>query len=180
MRKNKNKKCLIIGRFQPFHGGHLYVLQKCLSDYEQVIIGIGSAQEDYTYQNPMTIKERKEMIERVFSSQKIKSSKYKIVALPDISTNSLWADYVAKKAGKFDYVVTASPFTKLLFGDSGYRVSEHALYQRKRYSGTEIRNRIINNRDWYDLVPPIVYVYLNKKNIADRIRDISKTDNPYL
>mgnify|MGYP001580597542 CR=1 FL=1 len=180
MNKNKNKKCLIIGRFQPFHNGHLYVVSKCLSDYKQTIIGIGSSQEDYTMKNPMTFGERKEMIEKVLISQKIKKTKFKIVSLPDIITNSQWAKYVAKKAGKFDLVVTASPFTKLLFKDGGYTVYEHILLNRKKYSGTEVRRRMLRNRDWYDLVPSATYAYLKKINISDRVSEISKTDNPYL
>ncbi|HRY59848.1 MAG TPA: nicotinamide-nucleotide adenylyltransferase [Patescibacteria group bacterium] len=180
MKANKNKKCLIVGRFQPFHNGHLYVVQKCLENFKKVIIGVGSSQDDYTLKNPMTFYEREEMIERFFSSHKIKKTRYSIISLPDIATNSLWADYVAKRVGKFDEVVTASPFTKLLFMDSGYRVSEHSLYQRKKYSGTEIRNRILKHKNWEALVPLSTYTYLNKCGIPDRIRELLSTDNPYL
>lgn len=180
MKKNKNKKCLIIGRFQPFHNGHEFVVDRCLGDYKQVIIGIGSSQEDYTVRNPMTYSERKEMIERILKSRKIKMSKYKIVSLPDIATNSLWARYVAKRAGKFDAVVTASPFTKLLFEDSGFVVNEHILLHRRKYSGTEIRKRMVSGRGWYDLVPSATDAFLKKIELSDRVIEISKTDNPYL
>ena len=37
-------KALFIGRFQPFHLGHLLLLQRLSTQYEEIIIGIGSSQ----------------------------------------------------------------------------------------------------------------------------------------
>ena len=49
---HKYKTALFIGRFQPFHNGHLYSLNKCLEIGEQVVIAVGSSQESGTENNP--------------------------------------------------------------------------------------------------------------------------------
>ena len=51
---------LLIGRFQPFHGGHLEVVRKIRTDRPaaSLLIGIGSAEESYTWENPFTAGER--------------------------------------------------------------------------------------------------------------------------
>ena len=53
---------LFIGRFQPFHEGHLSVVKRALRDNDFLLIGIGSAEEDYLPDNPFTAGERWEMI----------------------------------------------------------------------------------------------------------------------
>jgi len=176
----KNKKALFIGRFQPFHEGHLYAVRYILRHYGYLVIAIGSSQEDYTSKNPLTEKERIEMLEKVFRQIGLPKKNYKIVSIPDINTNSIWPAYVAKKVGRFDIIVTASPFTKLLFEDAKYPVDFHPLLKRKFYSGTEIRNRILRNKSWDMLVPASVFVYLQKLDLKNRLQKIIETDNPYL
>ncbi len=53
---------VFIGRFQPFHIGHLRVLQQALAQSAQVIILIGSAKQARNTRNPFTIEERTQMI----------------------------------------------------------------------------------------------------------------------
>jgi nicotinamide-nucleotide adenylyltransferase len=175
----KNKKALLVGRFQPFHEGHLYAVRYILRNYDSLIIAIGSSQEDYTDRNPLTLSERVEMIERVFRQKGIPRKQYTIVPIPDINTNSLWPSYVAKKVGKFDIVMTANPFTKLLFEDNGYAVDFHPQFKRKIYSGTAIRNRILRGKSWDMLVPASAFVYLQKKDLRNRLQKISESDNLY-
>ncbi|MCK5309571.1 MAG: adenylyltransferase/cytidyltransferase family protein, partial [Thermoplasmata archaeon] len=49
---------LIIGRFQPFHKGHFEVLKEIAGQVDKLIIGIGSADESYTFEDPFTAGER--------------------------------------------------------------------------------------------------------------------------
>ena len=60
-----NKKALFIGRFQPFHKGHLHALEGILADGYEVIMALGSTQESHTLMNPLTVEERKDIIKRV-------------------------------------------------------------------------------------------------------------------
>ena len=58
------KKILFIGRFQPFHKGHLGTLEKIakVEDVGEIVIGIGSSDQSFTSYNPFTVEEREEMI----------------------------------------------------------------------------------------------------------------------
>ena len=56
---------LILGRFQPFHLGHLELIRAVNNRYEKIIIAVGSAQEKGTAENPFDKDERKNMIKSV-------------------------------------------------------------------------------------------------------------------
>ena len=63
---NTDNTNIIIGRFQPFHNGHLELVLKALEDYtDDLIIFIGSAQKSRTNRNPFTYFERSVMIREV-------------------------------------------------------------------------------------------------------------------
>ena len=53
---------ILVGRFQPFHGAHLALLQRALDVAAQCIVVIGSAHQARTPKNPFTWTERAEMI----------------------------------------------------------------------------------------------------------------------
>ena len=60
----KYKIALIVGRFQPFHNGHLFLFKKALSMADKIIFGIGSA-SIYDENNPLSYEQRKQMINTV-------------------------------------------------------------------------------------------------------------------
>ncbi|NTV24058.1 MAG: adenylyltransferase/cytidyltransferase family protein, partial [Nanoarchaeota archaeon] len=53
---------LYIGRFQPFHNGHLKYIQRCLSFCDRIILVLGTIEEHGTEKNPFPVDERKRMI----------------------------------------------------------------------------------------------------------------------
>ena len=57
------KQALFVGRFQPFHNGHLDAIQYILSTEDRVVLVIGSAEENNVPANPFTAGERFQMIE---------------------------------------------------------------------------------------------------------------------
>lgn len=58
-----------IGRFQPFHCGHLKTLKSALEKANEVIICLGSAFKSRTIKNPFTVFEREMMIRSCLSPQ---------------------------------------------------------------------------------------------------------------
>ena len=55
---------LFIGRFQPFHKAHLQDIKAILKECDEVIIAIGSSQHSDTKDNPFSVAERIEMIDK--------------------------------------------------------------------------------------------------------------------
>ena len=52
----------LIGRFQPFHLGHLEAIKFALTKVEHLHVGIGSSNKSHEKRNPFTADERKKMI----------------------------------------------------------------------------------------------------------------------
>lgn len=57
---------VVIGRFQPFHEGHLHLLSVALQESDKLIVVLGSANRSRSVKNPFTAAERKSMIRSVF------------------------------------------------------------------------------------------------------------------
>lgn len=88
------RTALAVMRTQPLHEGHVRVVQKMISDYSTVIIGLGSADKSRIPSNPFTIDERIEMWDNVFGDR------VRLVPLKDLGATdhtSEWCDYVLKK-----------------------------------------------------------------------------------
>ena len=147
-------KALFIGRFQPFHNGHLEIIRSISTQYHHIIIGIGSAQYQETQQNPFSLHEREKMIRESLKLEEIKN--YRIIAIPDIHNPSKWVEYVCSLVSDFDIVISNDSFTQQLFYEKGYQVKNTKMFQREIYSGNEIRKRIKQNKGWEEVVPPPV------------------------
>ena len=59
LKKSKDQIALLIGRFQPLHHGHIYILKNILKKYHNIKIGIGSSQASNTISNPFSGEERR-------------------------------------------------------------------------------------------------------------------------
>jgi nicotinamide-nucleotide adenylyltransferase len=152
---------LFIGRFQPFHLGHLKVIQDISKDYDKIIIGIGSSQASNTVDNPFSAEQRKNMIAQ--SLQLVNISNYVIILIPDINDPPNWVNHVSSIFSDFNVVITNNTFTKKLFEEKGYIVKNTKIYGNGKYSGKEIRRRINEEIEWDDLVPKCVYNQIKKK-----------------
>lgn len=53
---------VLIGRFQPFHNGHLALFEQALQRAQQVVVVLGSAHQARSAKNPWIWEERREMI----------------------------------------------------------------------------------------------------------------------
>lgn len=59
---------VLIGRFQPFHKGHLALLQQALAHAAQVVVVLGSAWQARNPKNPFTWQERAAMVREALST----------------------------------------------------------------------------------------------------------------
>jgi nicotinamide-nucleotide adenylyltransferase len=85
-------KALIIGRFQPFHKGHAELIKSVSKEYDELIIGIGSAQISHEIENPFTAEERARMIKKFLKSEEIIN--FYIYEIPDISILQVGKDMI--------------------------------------------------------------------------------------
>jgi len=148
---------LFIGRFQPFHIGHLHVVREILKENDKIIIGIGSSQYSRKPINPFSAKERREMILESLRVEGI--TEFAIFEIPDINNNSYWVMHVKKIVPKFDSVYTGSPLSQKLFEDSGVIVNKLKRY--KDISASEIRLRIQKGLEWEKMLPKGVLKIMN-------------------
>lgn len=170
----KRNRAIFIGRFQPFHLGHLEVVKYVLRKYDSIIIGIGSAQYSHTLENPFTAGERHLMIS--MSLEELGIHNYYLVPIEDIHRNSVWVSHVESIAPPFRAVFTNNPLTRRLFSERGYPVETPPIYDRKMYSGNEIRRRIINEEPWEHLVPKAVVEVIEEIDGINRLKMLAERD----
>ncbi len=173
----KASRALFIGRFQPFHNGHLAMARRILGKHGELIVGIGSAQYSHTGENPFTAGERFEMVHRAFDAEGIHN--YHIVPIPDTHVHSVWVGHVLSLIPKFDAVYTNSALVVRLFKERGIKVVSLPMVERELLSGTEIRRRMYGGGDWQTLVPSAVAAFIEEIDGVQRIRETYKYSTPY-
>jgi nicotinamide-nucleotide adenylyltransferase len=159
-------RALFVGRFQPFHNGHLKAIQYIAKLDDFIIIGVGSSQEKNTTENPFSFEERRDMIER---SIKLDKEKYVVKPIPDFGNSQVWVDYIRKNLPAFDVVYTSAPREKKIFKDANIRVSNVPLFDRTVYTGTAIRRKISAGERWGQLVPKGTAEVIKKADGVKRI-----------
>jgi nicotinamide-nucleotide adenylyltransferase len=163
-------RALLIGRFQPFHHGHLSVVREIRTSHpnEELILGIGSAQASFTWKNPFTAGERMEMIYRTLREAEITG--VLPVPIADIDRHGIWVRYVETIVPPFGRVYTNNPLTRLLFEQARFTVDSPRLVDRGRLEGEAIRGLLATDGDWKSHVPPAVVRYLEEIDAAARLR----------
>ncbi len=155
---------LFIGRFQPFHKGHLEVIREMTSKTEKLIIGIGSAELSHTFKDPFTAGERHLMISESLDAENIID--YYIIPIMDINRYKVWVAHVRSLVPPFDVIFTNNELTATLFSEAGIEVRRPRLYDREKYSGREVRRRMAQEGEWRSLVPaPAVKVIEDLKGV---------------
>jgi nicotinamide-nucleotide adenylyltransferase len=164
-------KVLYIGRFQPFHNGHLQLIKSIVNKFDKIIIGIGSSQYSHDKINPFTVEERKLMIEATLKENKI--TNFEMFEIPDINNYPKWVSHVESIIPEFDFVLTNNLTTSSLFKEKGYKIFKSKLFNKKEYSGEVIRKKIISSDEsWKKSIPKSVYDILIKIDGINRIKNI--------
>jgi len=170
------KRGLFVGRFQPFHKGHLGAIEDILEKVDEIIIVVGSAQYSHRIDNPFTAGERVTMIREALDEAKVEPSRYLIIPIRDIHVHMLWVAEVVGFTPKFDIVYTNEPLTRRLFMEGGFKVESIPFHNREKYSSTAIRERMLKNQSWEKLVPRSVAKFIKKIEGVERLQDLVKSD----
>jgi nicotinamide-nucleotide adenylyltransferase len=170
------KRGIFVGRFQPFHLGHLAAIKDILKEARELIIVIGSAQYSHNINNPFTAGERLTMIRKALEDDGIDYSRVWVVPVPDMHLHMMWVSAVEGYTPSFDVVYSNEPLTRRLFMEAGYKVKAIRFHERKLYSSTEIREKMLKGESWEKLVPKSVAAFVKEIDGVNRLRDLTKSD----
>lgn len=161
---------LFLGRFQPFHFGHLAIIKKALMEVDKLIIVIGSSKKSHTPENPFTLEERKKMIKAGLEGLK----NYEICAVEDIECDGRYVGFLSSKVPKYDVVYAGeNKMTAEIFSKAGYKII--ASERINNWIAAEIRNKIINEDErWKDLMPKKVAEILIDIKGVERIKSLAE------
>lgn len=73
------RRAMFIGRWQPFHNGHKWLISQKLAEGEPVLIAVRDIPPDE--KNPFTTEQTIEMVEKVYTDQDVV-----VLPIPDISS----------------------------------------------------------------------------------------------
>jgi len=165
-----------VGRFQPFHLGHLEGVKYALKRVDYLYVVVGSAQRSHERDNPFTAAERITMIKSALDGNGVDPSKWMAIPIGDADSHSLWVATVVSMVPKFDIVFTNDALTFLLFEEEGFQVQAVPYFDRSRYSATNVRSRILERKDWESLVPPQVAKLVREFGGVERVRALMRRD----
>lgn len=161
---------LLIGRFQPFHLGHLDALHFALSKVDKLWIGLGSSNKPLQKDNPFSAEERKEMI--LSSIDDSMKQRIQIYFIPDLENHIKWIELINTIVPKFNIIFTNDELTRHLYSKRDVTVLSIPFVKRDILSGTNIRNMIISDQKWEDLVPEGTKNFLYKTSGKQRLKNL--------
>lgn len=168
---------LYIGRFQPFHNGHLSVVRQMSKEMDQSYIIVGSADKSEENPNPFTYRDRCLMIKKVLQGKKINNVTV-AGGVEDKGSDRTWMNYCMVILGskvfqdyesidfKNVHIYTRNPIVKNIFGDAGFKIKTPKAFPLMKngkniLSATYIRECIKYDRDeWVNLVPCEIQDYI--------------------
>lgn len=150
----------IVGRFQPFHNGHLKAVLSILENESTLLIIVGSSQESATDKNPFDYETRERMIIETLNLENVDLNRVQVVPLPDIHDDTKWVQYLIDSVPNFKVMYTGSDETKNLF-------LQYSDIPVKRVefldgvSGTLVRQKMQSGESVEMLIPNSVYHLLD-------------------
>ncbi|MCL9815466.1 nicotinamide-nucleotide adenylyltransferase [Natronocalculus amylovorans] len=163
-----------IGRFQPYHNGHHHMVEEIAGQVDELVLGIGSAGDSHSPRNPFTAGERVMMVTKSVAEFDIPTY---VVPIEDLDRNSVWVSHVQSMSPAFDVAFSNNPLVIQLFKEAGVEVRQSPMFRREVLEGTELRDRMIADKDWRSLVPDPVIDVIAEIGGVERIQHVSDTDS---
>lgn len=161
---------LLIGRFQPFHLGHLAALQFALSKVDKLWLGLGSSNKPMEKTNPFTVEERQQMI--LSSIDDSIKNKISIYSIPDLDNHVKWIENIDTIVPDYQIVFSNDPMTEHLYSKRNVKVLSIPFLKRNQLSGTRIRNLIYNEQKWENFVPEGTKNFLLNTSAKDHLKNL--------
>ena len=159
---------LLIGRFQPFHLGHLAALQFAIPKVDKLWLGLGSSNKPIEKNNPFSIEERKKMI--LSSIDDLIQNKISIFPIPDLDNHVKWIQNIDTIVPDYEIIFSNDPMTEHLYSKRNVQVIAIPFLKRDQLSGTRLRDLIKSDQKWDDLVPEGTKLILENLDTKNRLK----------
>ena len=162
-----------IGRFQPYHNGHHRVIEQIAAEVDELVVGIGSADQSHTMRNPFTAGERIMMITKCLAEFDLVTY---VVPIEDINRNSVWVSHVTSMSPRFDIAYSNNPLVIQLFEESEIEVRQSPMFDRDVLKGSKIREKMHRDQGWRKLLPEAVVDTIEEIRGIERLQRIGDSD----
>lgn len=162
-----------IGRFQPYHDGHHAVIEEIASDVDELVVGIGSADQSHTQRNPFTAGERVMMLTKAHRHLDITTY---AVPIEDLNRNAVWVSHLQGMSPHFDVAYSNNPLVIRLFEEADIEVRRSPMFDRDELQGSEIRDRMLRGDSWRNLVPEGVIEVIEECDGVKRTQRIERSN----
>jgi len=157
-------RAVFVGRFQPFHKGHLRVVEEFSGHHDLALVVVDSG--DRTREDPLTTEERINIIKACVDHDVYVQQDY-----PD--NDERWCQELLETTSA-EAVITGNDWTQRAVSEySDTEVIEQEMYRRELYSGTEIRTRIRSGDEWRYLVPDCARRAMEDNGLVEAVRGTS-------
>jgi nicotinamide-nucleotide adenylyltransferase len=163
-----------IGRFQPYHDGHHAMVERIAEEVDELVLGIGSADDSHTVHDPFTAGERIMMLTKAVAEFDLTTY---VVPLEDINRNAIWVSHVKSMCPEFDVAYSNNPLVVRLFEERGIEVRQSPMFERDRLEGSEIRERMVEGEQWRDRVPDAVIDIIDEISGVQRLKYVADSDS---
>ncbi|EMA02262.1 nicotinamide-nucleotide adenylyltransferase [Haloferax mediterranei ATCC 33500] len=149
------------------------MVEEIASEVDELVLGIGSAGDSHSPRNPFTAGERIMMVDKAVSNFDITTY---AVPIEDLDRNSVWVSHVQSMSPTFDVAYSNNPLVIQLFKEAGVEVRQSPMFNREVFEGTEVRQRMIEDRDWESLVPDEVSDVVREIGGIERLQRVAASD----
>lgn len=167
---------LMVGRFQPFHKGHLYLSNQILQECDELIIAIGSAQFNYIYKDPFTAGERVLMIHAALLESKIDLTRCYVIPIVNDENNARWLAHLRSMVPSFNILYSGNDFVTNLVSQE-IKIKKPLFSKKNVYNGTNIRKQMARMQNWKKLVPNAVFRVIEEIGGVTRLKTLLKSDS---
>lgn len=164
---------VLVGRFQPFHLGHLEALEFALARVRMLWLGIGSSNRRPDADNPFTAAERERMVAASLPPRM--AGRIRAYRIPDFGDHRLWAEHIDRTVPPYGCIFTNDGATAAAYGPRGARAVPVPYVRRGSLSGTNVRRLIREGgeRACAPLVPAGTLSVLESAGAAARLRSLA-------
>ncbi len=167
------KTGLFITRAQPgLHAGQVDGIRQWIAQWiTKIIIWVGSANKEFTSENPFTYEERKHMIE-LSAQEVLQNIDVEILPVPDLWDNEKWRNYIFNNAPDFQYILTGNARVQEVFKGTDKKIIPLEIRQFVKWSTIRWNLATRNIEALEKVLPSWVVKYLWEIRAFQRLREI--------